>query len=421
MIEEDNTLMFKTLFKLLNHDTRNTFVKLNALVNDLEESPVKEMINDSVQELNDLIVSSAGFIDGKKRIVSLYDIVSELSLTSDKITLTNHNRINFIHDPKIYLFVEVTELFNHAILNIIENSLKYSPVDQNVDVEIRREANFVTLYVRDRGIGISSEDIDSIFTQGFRASNALDFEGTGTGLWITKNIIQKNSGNIEVYKNEEKGTVFKIMVPIFFTESLEESMDIVIYNYVEDPIELDECINSVKTLVDLHNPPEEYHYDSLIFANLLNYVRKEKRNKTVSHFKDKLVEIKSRNPKGKTVIIVDDSTYVHYYLGSFFCDLGYRVVDFAYNGQEGVNLYKTHKPDIVTLDITMPIMSGLEASEKIIEFDSNANLLFLSGLGSHKGLNDVIDKKLKGKDFGVLTKPFKINELKEALLSFSFL
>ncbi len=420
MIDVDNTLMFKTLFKLLNHDTRNTFVKLNALVSDLDDSPVKDMIGDSVQELFDLIASSAGFIDGKKRIMSLYDIVSELSLTCDKVTLTNHHRIKFSHDPKVYLFVEVSELFNHAILNIIENALKYSPDNTFVEVEIRRETNFIAIYVKDRGIGINTDDTDSIFTQGYRAKNAQDFEGTGTGLWITKNIIQKNSGTIEVYKNEDKGSVFKIMVPIFITESIEESMDIVIYNYVEDPVELEECLNSVKTLIDLHNPPAEYHYDSLIFANLLNYVRKEKRNKTDSHFKDRLLEIKSRNPDGKTVVIVDDSTYVHYYLGSFFSDLGYRVVDFAYNGQEGFNLYETFKPDIISLDITMPVMSGLEASEKILEFDSGANLLFLSGLGNHKGLHKVIDKKLKGRDFGILTKPFSIDELETALLKFKF-
>lgn len=414
----DNTLMFKTLFKLLNHDTRNTFVKLNALVGDLDDSPIKDMIGDSVQELYDLIASSTGFIDGKKRIMSLYDIISELTLTCDKVTLTNHHRIKFTHDPKIYLFVEVSELFNHAVLNIIENALKYSAEEEFVEVNLRREDNFIAIYVKDRGIGISADAHESIFTQGYRAKNALDFEGTGTGLWITKNIIQKDSGSIEVYNNEDKGTVFKILVPIFFTESIEESMDIIIYNYVEDPVELEECINSVKTLVDLHNPPAQYHYDSLIFANLLNYVRKEKRNKTDSHFKDRLLEIKSRNPNGKTVIIVDDSTYVHYYLGSFFSDLGYKVLDFAYNGLEGFNLYETHKPDIITLDITMPVMSGLEASEKILEFDSGAKILFLSGLGNHKGLHKVIRDKLNGRKYGILTKPFSIDELKDTLSKF---
>lgn len=415
MIKIDNTLMYKTLFKLLSHDTRNTFVKLNALVGELESTPVKDMITDSIQELYDLIAASSGFIDGKKRILSLYEIISELSLTSDKVCLTSHHRIRFQHDPKIFLFAEVSEIFNHAILNIIENALKYSPEEEMVEVSILRDINTISIYVRDRGIGIEPEIRERIFEQGYRSRNALAYEGTGLGLWITKNIITRDSGTIEVYDNKGGGTVFKVTVPIFFTDNLEESLEIIINNYISEPEELDKSLNSVKTLVDMHNPPKEYHYDSLIFANLLNYLRKEKRNRTNSHFKDRLLEIKTRNPSGKTVVIVDDSTYVHYYLGSFFCDLGYRVLDFAYNGEEGYNLYETHKPDLITLDVTMPIMSGIEACEKIIEFDSEAKILFLSGLGNHKGLIANIDSHMKGKTYGILAKPFDEESLKHSL------
>ncbi|MGL1894436.1 MAG: ATP-binding protein [Spirochaetaceae bacterium] len=420
MIDIENKLMYKTLFKLLDHDTRNTFVKLNALVSDLNQSPVKDMISDSIQELSELIVASSGFIDGKKRVMSVYDIVSELSLTSDKITLTNHNRINFTHDPKIYLFVEVSELFNHAIINLIENALKYSDESTKVDVSIIREVNNIIISIKDRGIGILEEDREHIFEQGFRAQSAAGYEGTGIGLWITKNIVLKDYGTLEVLDREGSGSEFIITVPIFFTDSLEESMEVVINNYIDNPKELKDCMSSIKTLIDLHNPPDEYHYDSLVFANLLNYVRKEKRNKTDSHFKDRLEEIKSRNPDGKTVLIVDDSTYVHYYLGSFFSDLGFRVLDYAYNGKEGFNLYETFKPDLVSLDITMPVMSGLEASEKILEFDPKANLLFLSGLGSHKGLIKVIKERLNDNKFGMLAKPFNIDELKDSLTIFNF-
>ncbi|MBN2618253.1 MAG: response regulator [Spirochaetales bacterium] len=415
MIEHDNTLIYKTLFKLLTHDTRNTFVKLNALVSELNSTPVKDMIADSIQELNEIIAASAGFIEGKKRIQSVYDIVSELSLTEDKICLTNHHRVKFTHDPKIFLFVEVSELFNHAILNIIENSLKYSPESEIVEVSVVREINHISIYIKDRGIGVAEEDKEKIFNSGYRAKNALDYNGTGTGLWISKNIITKDSGTIEVFENIGGGSIFKVTVPIFFTNNLEDSMDIIILNYVDDPDELKKNIESVKTLIDLHNPPEEYHYDSLLFANLLNYLRKERRNKTNSHFKDKLLEIKSKNPNGKSVVIVDDSTYVHYYLGSFLCELGYRVIDFAFNGEEGINLYEIHKPDLITLDITMPIMSGLEASERIIDIDHKAKMLFLSGLGSHKGLINTIESKLPKHSYDILTKPFTIDELKDKL------
>lgn len=421
MIDLDNTLMYKTMFKLIRHDTRNTFVKLDALLGDLDPSPVTDMISDSIQELYDIIASATGFIDGKRRILSLYDIISELSLTSDKITLTNHHRIKFSYDPKVYLFVEVSDLFNHSLLNVIENALKYSDESEIVEVSVVRNPDHILVSVKDRGIGIPSKLRDKVFEQGFRTDEAIvGYEGTGIGLWITKNIILKNHGSITIEDNDEGGTIFNIKVPIFFTENFEDSIDIVLGNYLDDPKELSECIKSVKTLIDLHNPPSEYHYDSLIFANLLNYLRKEKRNKTKSHFKDRLEEIKSKNPSGKTIVIVDDSTYVHYYLGSFFSDLGYKVLDFGYNGKEGFNLYEKYKPDLITLDITMPIMSGIEASEKIISIDNSANILFLSGLGNHEGLIKVIDEKMKNKVYGILSKPFTLDDLKESLYTFNF-
>ncbi len=418
MIDNDVTVMYKTLFKLMNHDTRNTFVKLEALLSELDNIPVKDMISDSIKELYEIIAASSGFIDGKKRIMSLYDIVSDLSLTEDKITLTNHHRIKMVNDPKVYLFIEVSELFHHAILNIVENALKYSPSEEIVEVSLIRESNSIIVEVKDRGIGISDEDKKHIFNQGFRTERVQDYQGTGIGLWITKNIVTKDSGTIEVFDNDDKGSIFRITIPIYFTDNIEDSMDIILNNYIDDPLELDKCLKSVKTLLDLHKPPKEYHYDSLVFANLLNYVRTERRDKSQSHFKEKLLEIKSRNPHGKTVLIVDDSAYVHYYLGSFFCDLGYRVVEYGFNGEEGYNLYDIHKPDIVTLDITMPVMSGIEASDKILEINPDANILFLSGLGSHKGVVDSISKRLNGKEFGILSKPFTADNLKESLKLF---
>lgn len=415
----ESTLMYKTLLKLLSHDTRNTFVKLKVLMDDIEDGPVKNMIIDAVEELYETIASSSGFLDGKKRIQSIHDMLVDLKITSDKISLENHKRVDFCSDPKVFLFGEVSELFNHALLNIIENALKYSEDEDKIEVSIKRKASDIVIEVTDSGIGMVQEDIDSIFEQGYRAKIVKDIEGTGTGLWITKNIINRDGGTITVKSELGFGSTFIVTIPAFHTPSLEKAMDIIVENFIDDPDEIEKSLNSVKTLVDLHNPPPDVDYDSVVFANLLNYLRKERRKKSHTHFKDKLLDLKTKNPNGKKVLIVDDSSYVHYYLGNYFTDLGYNVVDFGFNGEEGYKLYSEYRPDIVTLDITMPVMSGLEASEKILEIDSNANLLFLSGLGSHKGLIDNIHSKLGSKPYSVLTKPFTVEKLKEVLKDFN--
>lgn len=419
MDNNDSTLMYKTLLKLLSHDTRNTFVKLKVLMEDIQDGPVKDMICDAVEELYETIASSSGFLDGKKRIQSLHEMMVNLKITSDKISLENHKRIDFYCDAKVFLFVEVSELFNHALLNIIENALKYSEDEEKVEVSVKRRGPNIVIEVSDSGIGMVQEDLDSIFEQGYRAKIVKDIEGTGTGLWITKNIINRDGGTISVKSELGFGSTFIITIPAFYTPSLENSMDIIVENFLDDPDEIEKSLNSVKTLIDLHNPPDDVDYDSVVFANLLNYLRKERRNRSHSHFKDKLIDIKSKNPEGKTVLIVDDSSYVHYYLGNYFTDLGYKVVDFGFNGEEGYKMYAEYRPDIVSLDITMPVMSGLEASDKILEMDPDANLLFLSGLGSHKGLIDSIHKKLGHRPYSVLTKPFTVEKLKEVLKDFN--
>ncbi len=82
-------------------------------------------------------------------------------------------------------------------------------------------------------------------------------------------------------------------------------------------------------------------------------------------------------------------------------------------------MYKELKPDIITLDITMPVMSGIEASEVIIEHDKNANIIFLSGLGDHRGLSKNIDAKIGRGNYNLLTKPFTKDKLHEILKDIS--
>ena len=107
--------------------------------------------------------------------------------------------------------------------------------------------------------------------------------------------------------------------------------------------------------------------------------------------------------------------YVHYYLASHFTELGYGNANFAKNGADGVNLFKYHKPDIVTCDMTMPIMSGLEAVKRIFKIDKTAKIIFITALGSSQDFIDNLNKLLPSLDFHILTRPIKKEELKDIL------
>lgn len=406
-------LIYETLLNLLSHDTRNLFVKLKSIMDDLETGPVKTMLHDGLRELFETIMSAVGYLNDNRRILSLFEVVYNLKLTRERIPLSQHPRIEFKYDDKIFLFAEISELFKHAVLNIVENALKYS--DDIVQVDITRHGEDIQIRVADHGIGINEYEKKQVFLRGYRTDDVGTVEGSGKGLWITRNIVNKDGGEIKVEDNVHSGTVFIITIPAFFTDNIEDSLSMILEGFDVDLDTLRQIRQNIETLIALYKPKKELDFDSLVFANLLEYMRKEQKQRSAVHFRQKLKDFKNMNPQGKTVLIVDDSVYVHYYLGNYLTDLGFRIVEYGLNGEEAVTYYKKYKPDIVTLDITMPVMSGLEASQHIIKENKDARIIFLSGLGNHGAIIELLKSRLKQNNYTVLAKPFNLEELKSAL------
>jgi two-component system chemotaxis response regulator CheY len=82
----------------------------------------------------------------------------------------------------------------------------------------------------------------------------------------------------------------------------------------------------------------------------------------------------------KKILVVDDSDFMRMTLKSILTTNGYEVIGEARNGNEAIDKYKELKPDIVTMDITMPEKNGIDATKEILEHDSNANIVILSAL-----------------------------------------
>lgn len=85
----------------------------------------------------------------------------------------------------------------------------------------------------------------------------------------------------------------------------------------------------------------------------------------------------------KTVVIVDDSPFMADLLGGFFRDnLGFRVLATGNNGIQAVAMYKQHRPDLITMDLTMPVKDGKEALKEIrAEFPEARVLMITSQIG----------------------------------------
>ncbi|MDR2658735.1 MAG: response regulator [Spirochaetaceae bacterium] len=115
------------------------------------------------------------------------------------------------------------------------------------------------------------------------------------------------------------------------------------------------------------------------------------------------------------VLIVDDSMFIAKQLGQILTSEGYEVVDNAADGSQAVEKYKVLHPnvDLVTMDITMPVMDGVSALEKIIEFDKDAKVIMVSALGKE----DVVKKCLLLGAKSFIIKPLDRKKVLERILS----
>ena len=115
------------------------------------------------------------------------------------------------------------------------------------------------------------------------------------------------------------------------------------------------------------------------------------------------------------VLVVDDSMFIAKQLGQIFTSEGFEVAGTAADGAQGVELYKTLHPnvDLVTMDITMPVMDGVSALEKILEFDKNACVIMVSALGKE----DVVKKSLLMGAKSYIVKPLDRKKVLERVVS----
>jgi len=107
------------------------------------------------------------------------------------------------------------------------------------------------------------------------------------------------------------------------------------------------------------------------------------------------------------VLVVDDSLIIRKKLTKIIEKLGHEVVYGAKNGQEGIDSFISKKPDLVTMDITMPDMDGITAVKKIIEEDSEAKIIMVT---SH-GQEDMVIKSIQAGAVGYMLKPITEEKL----------
>lgn len=111
------------------------------------------------------------------------------------------------------------------------------------------------------------------------------------------------------------------------------------------------------------------------------------------------------------VLIVDDAAFMRGNIKQMLSNNGYEVIGEAENGLEGVRKYKELSPDIVTMDITMPEMSGIQAVQEIRKINPRAKIIMVSAMGQQNFVLEAI----KSGATGFVVKPFKEEQIMKAI------
>ena len=124
------------------------------------------------------------------------------------------------HELKVDMPVESIEAsvdpdrFQIVVRNLLSNAAKYSPSGTDINVDVRRDGDRGVVSVHDQGVGISTEDQSQLFTRFGRIETSTHVQGTGLGLWLSREIARMHDGDLTVDSKVGAGSTFTFTVPL---------------------------------------------------------------------------------------------------------------------------------------------------------------------------------------------------------------
>lgn len=318
----------------------------------LEDSCIKgksrellKMVQRNALALQQLVSNILDFrkIQNGKMELKLYrfDIVKTLTMWVGDFQLTAERKQIRLHldvdDLKgSHEMIADQEKISRIVFNLLSNALKYTPAGGEIFVSLKDEGANLRLDVRDTGKGISQDEADKIFERFFQAKGAAS--GTGIGLALVKSFVELHHGEARVESEPGKGSDFIVVIP-----REQEGDSQVIHN------DVDIVDNSVNASASTGK--------NVVDESVLQYIDDGDR----SH--GKVQQLVNENTNRPTVLVIDDNTDIRQYERTLLQD-EYIVLEAA-DGKEGLAVALKEVPDLVICDVMMPVMDGLELTERL--------------------------------------------------------
>ncbi|MBT8383791.1 MAG: PAS domain S-box protein, partial [Ignavibacteria bacterium] len=232
--EELNTLNASKdkFFSIISHDLRSPFNALLGITeyisqsyNELSPAEIRDSIANiytSSQKLYNLISNllewsrlQTGRFDTDKTSIELVQLIDEVKNLYISIAITKGIKIDTDVSRDVVVFAD-RYMIESILRNLISNAIKFTDTGGKVKIEVSTMSKFAQVSVSDNGVGISKENISSLFKidEQYRTDGTANEKGTGLGLILCKEFIENNNGTISVESVEGKGSSFIITIPL---------------------------------------------------------------------------------------------------------------------------------------------------------------------------------------------------------------
>lgn len=219
----------RSFIRRLDHEVKNPLTGLRAALANLSEAASPQEREHAavnarrdVSRLTRLLADLRKLSDLEERPlehlpVYMPNILEEIVEASLSLPAYQGRVVNLLiaNVPPLPLITGDRDLLGLACYNLVENALKYSGPDKEVEVRAREEGRSVLIEVADGGAGISAEDLPHLCEELYRGANARGIDGSGLGLALTARIVDLHGGSLNVtsHQGERSGTIFSIQLP----------------------------------------------------------------------------------------------------------------------------------------------------------------------------------------------------------------
>ncbi len=311
----------------MSHELRtplNSVIGFSEVLQDQLFGPINEKQQEYVQNI---LTSGRHLLSLINDILDLSKVESgkmELELTGFSLQETLEaslmmlqekalkGEIDLQMDPALQTDIQIVadqRKLKQILFNLLSNAVKFTPAGGSVKVSSLSDGDFVEITVADSGIGIKQEDIPKLF-QPFTQLESVyskQFEGTGLGLALTKQLIELHGGRVWVKSEFGKGSSFSFTIPL-----------------------TQQAVKAGST-----------------------------------HLQDTGTGVGNAAPgAAKTVLMIEDNPLTLIALENALKRKGYRALR-ASNGMEGLEIAQRDSPDMIVLDLVMPGMSGFEVANRL--------------------------------------------------------